>query len=85
MYKTKIIQKNKINFNNLPILHKILTIINLYLLLFYGSNNKYKNSNDGHIMMKHAILLLSSYGINYMNNFLSQFNNDQRFDIYIFI
>ena len=35
--------------------------------------------------MKHAILLLSSYGINYLNNFLSQFNNDKRFDIYIHI
>ena len=35
--------------------------------------------------MKHAILLLSSYGINYMNNFLSQFNNDKRFDIFIHI
>ena len=33
--------------------------------------------------MKHAILLLSSYGINYLNNFLSQFNNDKRFEIYI--
>ena len=35
--------------------------------------------------MKHAILLLSSYGINYMNNVLSQFNNDKRFDIFIHI
>ena len=35
--------------------------------------------------MKHAILLLSSYGINYMNNFLSQFNNDKRFDIFVHI
>ena len=33
--------------------------------------------------MKHAILLLSSYGIDYLNHFLKQFNNDNRFDIYI--
>jgi len=33
--------------------------------------------------MKHSILLLSSYGIDYLNNFLSQFNIDKRFDIYI--
>ena len=33
--------------------------------------------------MKHAILLLSSYGIEYLNNFLVQFNNDKRYDIYI--
>ena len=33
--------------------------------------------------MKHVILLLSSYGIDYLNNFLYQFNNDSRFDIYI--
>ena len=33
--------------------------------------------------MKHAILLLSSYGVDYLNNFLYQFKNDTRFDIYI--
>ena len=33
--------------------------------------------------MMQALLLLSSYGINYINNFLSQFNNDKRFDIFI--
>jgi hypothetical protein len=33
--------------------------------------------------MKHAILVLSSYGVDYLNNFLYQFNNDSRFDIYI--
>ena len=27
--------------------------------------------------------MLSSYGIDYLNNFLYQFNNDSRFDIYI--
>ena len=42
--------------------------------------NKENNKN-----MKHAILLLSSYGINYLNNFLVQFNNDKRFDIFIHI
>ena len=35
--------------------------------------------------MKHAILVLSSYGVDYLNNFLKQFNNDNRFDIYIHI
>ena len=34
-------------------------------------------------IMKHAILVLSSYGLDYLNNFLYQFNNDSRFDIYI--
>ena len=33
--------------------------------------------------MKHAILLLSSYGIEYLNNFLGHFNNDKWYDIYI--
>ena len=33
--------------------------------------------------MKHAILLLSSYGVDYLNNFLLQFKNVSRFDIYI--
>jgi len=68
-------------------------IINLYLFLCYGriNNNIIININDNkecnntNNTMKHAILLLSSYGINYMNNFLSQFNCDQRFDIYIHI
>lgn len=44
-------------------------------------NNTIINNND----MKHAILLLASYGIDYLNNFLEQFNNDTRFDIYIHI
>ena len=35
--------------------------------------------------MKHAILLLSSYGVDYLNNFLDQFNNDKRYDIFIHI
>ena len=33
--------------------------------------------------MKHAILVLSSYGLDYLDYFLYQFNNDSRFDIYI--
>ena len=79
---------NKINLNTSLNIFKIYVLINTYLLLcnrgYYDNNgnNKYNNSN---ITMKHAILLLSSYGINYMNNFLSQFNNDKRFDIYIHI
>ena len=35
--------------------------------------------------MKHAILLLSSYGLDYLINFLDQFKNDQRYDIFIHI
>ena len=35
--------------------------------------------------MKDAILLLSSYGVDYLNNFLLQFKNDSRYDIYIYL
>ena len=79
---------NKINLNTSLNIFKIYVLLNAYLLLCNrgnydnNGNNKYNNSNS---TMKHAILLLSSYGINYMNNFLSQFNNDKRFDIYIHI
>ena len=61
-----------------------------YYNLFYDDNcviknkqmiNSIKNNTD----MKHAIILLASYGIDYLNNFLEQFNNDSRFDIYIHI
>ena len=48
--------------------------------LFSIKNNKNKRQKN---KMKHAILVLSSYGIDYLNNFLYQFNNDSRFDIYI--
>ena len=61
----------------------LIAVINIILYLIYKrakkSNDKYDNNKNK--IMKHAILLLSSYGINYMNNVLSQFNNDQRFDI----
>ena len=79
-------KSNKLNLNISLISFKILTIIYSYFLLCYYlgniGNNKFNNINKA---MKHAILLLSSYGINYMNNALSQFNNDKRFDIYIHI
>ena len=79
-------KSNKLNLNISLISFKILTIIYSYLLLCYYlgniGNNKFNNINK---TMKHAILLISSYGINYMNNVLSQFNNDKRFDIYIHI
>ena len=61
-----------------------------YYNLFYDDNcviknkqmiNSIKNNTD----MKHAIILLASYGIDYLNSFLEQFNNDSRFDIYIHI
>lgn len=35
--------------------------------------------------MKHAILILSSYGYDYLCNMLKQFNNDNDFEIYIHI
>lgn len=69
---------NKLNFKISLILFKILALINVYLVLYIRGKNYNK-------VMKHAILLLSSYGINYMNNVLSQFNNDKRFDIFIHI
>ena len=47
--------------------------------------NKNFNNSISYNNMKHAILVLSSYGIDYLNNFLKQFNNDNRFDIYIHI
>ena len=79
-------KSNKLNLNISLISFKILTIIYSYFLICYYlgniGNNKCNSSNK---IMKHAILLLSSYGINYMNNVLSQFNNDKRFDIYIHI
>jgi hypothetical protein len=77
-------KSNKLNLNISFISFKILVLIYTYLVLYNRSknvnNNKYNNSSK---KMKHAILLLSSYGISYMNNVLSQFNNDERFDIYI--
>lgn len=79
----KISNKLKLNISLISI--KILTLIYAYLLICNShkkSNNKYYNNNK---TMKHAVLLLSSYGINYLNNVLSQFNNDKRFDIYIHI
>jgi len=54
----------------------LTSFLGLFEIIWYLNNNpSYK--------MKHAILLLSSYGIDYLNNFLSQFNNDKRFDIFI--
>ena len=73
--------------NSSLFLNKILTIISFYFLIYSisGNNNNSNKFNINNKTMKHAILLISSYGINYMNNFLSQFNNDKRFDIYIHI
>ena len=50
-------------------------------LIFSNLYSNYKNISD--LNKKHAILLLSSYGIDYLNSFLSQFKNDKRFDIFI--
>lgn len=52
--------------------------IGLIFSIFYSN---YKNNSD--LKKKHAILLLSSYGIDYLNSFLSQFKNDKRYDIFI--
>ena len=49
-----------------------------------NNNQNISNFNNSQQnKMKHAILLLSSYGVDYLNNFLVQFKNDSRFDIYI--
>ena len=78
MKKASINSKESNKFIISLILFKILALINAYLVLYISCKNDNKT-------MKHAILLLSSYGINYMNNVLSQFNNDKRFDIFIHI
>ena len=77
-------KSNKLNLHIYLISFKILVFIFIYLLLYNRDNNA-NNKNNSNKTMKHAILLLSSYGISYMNNILSQFNNDKRFDIYIHI
>ena len=59
----------------------ILNKIYFYFILYLSDNVQ----NIQYKPMKHAILLLSSYGIDFLNNFLSQFNNDYRFDIFIHI
>jgi len=72
-------------FHKIKIKNIVITILTIYLFYFsLYDGNRNRNSNKKKVM-KHAILLLSSYGINYMNNFLAQFNNDRRFDIYIHI
>ena len=72
---------------NLTFYSVFVLVINV-ILFFYFIENKcnewffnkmYKNK----VKMKHAILLLSSYGVDYLNNFLKQFNNDSRYDIFI--
>ena len=74
-----------LNLHFFLILIKILILINNYLFLCNRGNNSNNKNNNSNKTMKHAILLLSSYGISYMNNVLSQFSNDERFDIYIHI
>jgi len=78
-------KSNKLNIHISLISFKILVLINNYLLLYHIGNNSNNKNNNNKKQMKHAILLLSSYGISYMNNVLSQFSNDERFDIYIHI
>jgi len=78
-------KSNKLNLHISLILFKILVLLNNCFLLCNKGNNSNNKNNNSNKSMKHAILLLSSYGISYMNNFLSQFNNDKRFDIYIHI
>ena len=50
-------------------------------MIFSIFHSIYKNNTD--LNEKHAILLLSSYGIDYLNSFLSQFKNDKRYDIFV--
>ena len=76
------------------ILHKIqvkliITFIIEAIFIFFHLDNEneynYEALYTKNNTMKHAILLLSSYGINYLKNFLTQFGNDKRFDIFIHI
>ena len=91
--------QSNINSNNskkinkkikLKIYSVFVLVISVSLLFFFFENKNNKinewfsnkiDKNKG--KMKHAILLLSSYGVDYLNNFLHQFNNDSRYDIYI--
>ena len=68
----------------------ILNFLALTIEKIYNQINEVKDNienNKNNVLyttnMKHAILLLSSYGIKYLNNFLRQFNNDKRYNIYI--
>ena len=72
----------------------LILVISISSFFYFFKNKNYKNSclfnknkrqNISDFKMKHAILVLSSYGLDYLNNFLYQFNNDSRFDIYIHI
>ena len=50
-------------------------IINFMMICVIKNNqmiNSIKNNND----MKHAIILLASYGVEYLNSLFEQFNND---------
>ena len=90
--KCKLYKKLKLKIYSVLIL-----IISISLLFYFFKNknknykndwfsiklNKNKSQNISLNKMKHAILVLSSYGFDYLNNFLYQFNNDSRFDIYI--
>ena len=73
------------NTNISLIAFKFLALLYAYLCLCNRENNDKNEYSNNNKKMKHAILILSSYGISYLNNVLSQFNNDKRFDIYIHI
>ena len=88
--------ENKKNINKklkLKIFSVLILVISFTLFVYfikknYKINNWFSNKiNKNNFQkikkMKHAILLLSSYGVDYLNNFLYQFKNDSRFDIYI--
>ena len=75
---------------NLKIFSVFVLVISVILVYYFfeNKNNKINGMVSNKIdkkkvKMKHAILLLSSYGVDYLNNFLYQFNNDSRYDIYI--
>ena len=70
----------------------LILVISISSFIYFIKNKNYKNNclfnkiqNVSGFKMKHAILVLSSYGLDYLNNFLYQFNNESRFDIYIHI
>ena len=83
-YNKFLIKKLK---NNIFFILFIIVFIFVYTFIIQKNKNQNMSKIDKSpiIKGKHAILLLSSYGTDYLNNFLSQFNNDPRFDIYIHI
>ena len=77
-------KNNKKTIKKLKIYSVFILFISVILFVYFIKNFWISNKNKKNKSLnKHAILLLSSYGVDYLNNFLYQFKNDSRFDIYI--